>query len=85
MPGNGHENVGSCHKSVLSTKCLEVGGRRGDRDISVGQEVSSWSHWEKGKTSGVSRISIISIIHPAFPGRSPWPGIRLPPLQTHTH
>lgn len=65
MPGNGHENVGSCHKSVLSTKCLEAAGRRGDRDISVGQEVSSWSHWEKGKTSGVSRFSIVSIIHPA--------------------
>lgn len=65
MPGNGRENAGSYHKSVLSTQCLEVEGRRGDRDISVGQKVSSWSHWEKGKTSGVCRFSSISSIQPA--------------------
>lgn len=31
----------------------------------MGQEVPSWSHWEKGKASGVNRFSIVSIIHPA--------------------
>lgn len=87
MPGNGRENVGSCHKSVLSTKCLEVAGGE------AGTETSLWDRkflagvtGRKGKLLGSTGSALsASSTQQAFPGHSLWPGIRLLPLQTHAH